>query len=235
MLQVLTKFSAEVIGKIALPGSSASLRIGVFQTTPDGQKSKIGEYDRNYHSFMDTFQHFQINGKDLALYSSNYSCTRIMTLPDCKDIGGEPIAGEGFCPTGYYIPSYLVYEMTFDNGRKTTYRLYDPNTETCKRECSCGASNSEVISGLLFTPFGFVSGCHWGDDTSDKLEVFDLSKADQGVIKRDDRFGYIELPRKMKLKDAIDMCDYGDDDEPGHIRIATESYYDLETGKKRGD
>ena len=58
--------------------------IGVF-----ADDKQIGEYKRNYSSFYDTFYPFKSGGKDLALYSKQYTVTRIMSLPDCVDLGGE--------------------------------------------------------------------------------------------------------------------------------------------------
>ncbi len=52
---------------------------------------------------------------------------------------------------------------------------------------------------------GFVAGCVWGDDSSWKIQYLDLSKIDQGILVRDDRFGYIELQNQQNLKDAIDL------------------------------
>jgi hypothetical protein len=50
---------------------------------------------------------------------------------------------------------------------------------------------------------GFVAGCIWGDDSSWKVECVDLSRVAEGVLKRDHRLGYYELPNKMNLQDAI--------------------------------
>lgn len=224
---LIIRYTARVLENISNGGDYWNYQmIGVFRKEGD-KEEKVGEYKRNYSSFMDTFHHFTLNGKDLAVFSPDYTCTRIMSLPDCKDIGGEEPHGHGFCPTGYYIPTYVAYEMTFKDGKKTEYRVYDPEKEDYE------SKDPEVkrLSSLLFTPFGFISGCVWGDDTSWKIEFLDLAEADKGIVKRDARFGYIELPGKMKLKDAINVDGYEDGGYP-NIRIATESYYNLKTGKK---
>lgn len=84
--------------------------------------------------------------------------------------------------------------------------------------------------------FGFVAGCVWGDDTSWKIQFLDLSKAQEGIIKRDDRFGYIELPAKVKLEDAVstfmydEWCDEPDQWSP-RIEIAVSTSFDVFTGK----
>src|ERR1043165_4999824 len=73
---------------------------------------EIGEYQRNYHSFGEkTFHPFEINGKWYAIYSENYTSTSIMSLPDCKKIGGEPEVGHGFCPVDYFIPKFYNYTI----------------------------------------------------------------------------------------------------------------------------
>lgn len=41
--------------------------------------------------------------------------------------------------------------------------------------------------------FGFVWGCVWGDDSSWKVQNLDLSAVQDGVIRRDERFGYLKL------------------------------------------
>lgn len=41
--------------------------------------------------------------------------------------------------------------------------------------------------------FGFVWGCYWGDDSSWKVQYLDLSRIEEGMISRDERFGYVEL------------------------------------------
>jgi hypothetical protein len=41
--------------------------------------------------------------------------------------------------------------------------------------------------------FGFVWGCIWGDDSSWKAQHLDLRRVQEGVIARDERFGYVRL------------------------------------------
>ena len=47
--------------------------------------------------------------------------------------------------------------------------------------------------------FGFVWGCVWGDDSSWKVQHLDVSGVSEGVILRDDRFGYLKLATNSKL------------------------------------
>lgn len=86
------------------PNVGSSIRVGVF-IVEDGLERQIGTYVRNYSILFDTFFPFEKNGKELALYSPDYTVTRLMELPACVDIGGEEPASNGFCPTGFYVPS----------------------------------------------------------------------------------------------------------------------------------
>ena len=233
-------FSARVLGKIDNgKGFWNYEKIGVFRKDGD-KEEQVGEYKRNYSSFMDTFHHFTLNGKDLAIFSPDYTCTRIMSLPDCKDIGGEEPHQHGFCPTGYYIPSYADFEMIseYRAGHKvepypSKYRVDEPDESSLKEPTEYSGNDkhaSRRLTGRLYYPFGFIPGCIWGDDTSWKVELLDLSRAHEGILVREQRFGYIELPSELKLKQAIRIT--GDPDDDPSIRIATENYYDFKSGKK---
>lgn len=147
----------------------------------DGDGKELGSYDRNYPSFFDTFCPFMKNGKEYALYSRDYTSTRVMSLPDCEDIGGEERDTFGFCPIEFLVPSCDKFHIP-----------------------------KEFESSM-----GFVAGCGWGDDTSWKVQLLDLSKVEEGIIKRDgNRLGYIELCSNDKLEDAIaDIEVYYDEEE----------------------
>ena len=105
----------------------------------------------------------------------------------------------------------------------SNYLIYEPIDEKLLPK----ESGSKALTGLVHEPFSFVAGCCCGDDTSWKVEYLDLSQADKGILKREDRFGYIEVPREMTLRDAIDMGD-----GEGSIRIAHEETFNLKTGKR---
>ena len=68
----------------------------------DGQR--IGSYIRRFPSLYKTFVPFYQNCGVYALYSADYTTTRVMCLPSCEDLGGEEPNPEGFCPTEYYVP-----------------------------------------------------------------------------------------------------------------------------------
>ena len=103
-----------------------------------------------------------------------------MSLPDCKDLGGEERNQGGFCPVEYYVPKI---------------NNYDPNTKEFSLSKHSGSH-------------GFVAGCVWGDDTSWKIQYLDLSNIENGIVTRfPDKLGYIELGRESSLKSAVrDDC-----------------------------
>src|SRR5262249_883135 len=104
-------YSVKVIDKIEYrPGAWNGVRVGVFRVESDVEE-QIGEYERNYPNLFRTFYPFQKEGKDYALYSPDYTVTRVMTLPSCIDIGGEASHTHGFCPVDYYVPSYIMREF----------------------------------------------------------------------------------------------------------------------------
>jgi hypothetical protein len=85
----------------------------------------------------------------------------------------------------------------------------------------------------LYVECGFVAGCVWGDDSSWKIQYLDLSQVARGIVKRDERFGYIKLPVNMSLASAISTPTY--DPEPEgpcqRIAIAVEQQFEVATGK----
>lgn len=245
-------YIAKVLNKIERgPGSWKTSRIGIFRIEKE-KEEQVGEYDRNYPALFNTFYHFRYNEKDLALYSPHYTVTRLMELPSCQDIGGEEPDAFGFCPTDYFVPTYIEQEYIWDYESETEQRgrrkinlpeEKDLQKHETTREWTDQRTGEKLrkkdfyrpLTPLLYHPFGFVAGCIWGDDSSWKIQFLDLTEATKGIIKRDDRFGYIELPDNQSLKEAVDMYDYGHDDEEdysNYIRINVMQTFDLRTGEK---
>jgi hypothetical protein len=82
---------------------------------------------------------------------------------------------------------------------------------------------------IKFPPdHGFIAGCVWGDDSTWKIQYLDLSRVEEGIIRREERFGFIELPRSVLLRDAIDVEDL---DDTGQLSIAISTRWNLLTGK----
>ena len=173
---------------IALPAPTANVMNSVrVEILRDGQL--IGSYERNYPALFETFVPFmQSDGSTYALYSRDYTASRIMRLPECEDLGGEESNSVGFCPTGFYVP-------------------FDPER------------------GMDGT-FGFVAGCIWGDDSSDKVQFLDLSAAAKGRLVRSNRFGYLELPVETGLAEAINLSDF--DRSYRGITIRNDKHFEIE-------
>ena len=77
---------------------------------------------------------------------------------------------------------------------------------------------------------GFVAGCIWGDDSSWKIQHLDLCRVEERIIQRDERFGYVPLPRLVRLRDAIRLYTMR---EAPRIEIAVSTTWDLQTGKMK--
>lgn len=229
-------------------------RMGVFRQE-HGEDELIGSYIRNYGTAFDTFFPFEAGGKDLALYSPDYTTTRIMELPSCLDLGGEEPDDMAFCPVDYFVPTYIDQELiqTTDNEEFPPLRIsrtrinnptenaLSPRSEGYKYvNGNTGQSCTDNLEYRPLTPityysFGFVSGCIWGDENTWKVQYLDLSKADEGILTREERFGYIELIDGLRLRDAIDMTDYAydaDDEDAYRIRIKSLQTFDLVSGKR---
>lgn len=177
-------------------------------TIHDDDGREIGGYERNYPRFAaSTFCPFHLHDRWWALYSRDYTATRIMTLPECEDWCGEEPNPTGFCPTGYHVPRYRPAKRQTDSG------IYDEYIGEGAWGWDDPAKTNYVdIGDPLYCPFGLVSGCIWGDDTSWKVQYIDLAGLPEKRFIRDDRFGYFELFDKDLLRDCLDMSGWRLDD-----------------------
>ncbi len=137
----------------------------------------------------------------------------------------ETVPGSGFCPVGFYVPDWWdVHDGSLIPGSES----WDEG-----QEWPSGDS-------------GFVWGCHWGDDSSWKVQHLDLHKIRDGVIKRDDRFGYVALAThswKPPWTDLERSTETGSKTPPfirvsrheGLVRVGfdVELEFDLESGALR--
>lgn len=204
-IDIRKKYEAAIFKKLKQKkGSCDQLAVSVFQLI-DGKRVEIGEYRRNYHSLFNTFVPFTHDNKDYALYSPDYSGTRVMELPSCKDLGGEKSSKDGFCPTDFYVPLLRRISFLDSEDKSKTLDCWLTDDECFNEAELKGASSRGPICSARF---GFVAGCYWGDDRLWKIQFLNLSCAPYGKIEREEKFGYIELPRGMKLKDAIDMSNW---------------------------
>lgn len=154
------------------PGTWASTVVEVFRRADSGDEpEKVAEYERDY-ALLNTFEPFRQGDRELALISRRYTGTAVLDLATGRVIAEEPGSRHGFCPVGFYVPDWWdVHDGSIIPG-------------------------SELWNADLEWPsgdFGFVWGCVWGDDSSWKVQHLDLSGARDGVIRRDERFGYVRL------------------------------------------
>jgi hypothetical protein len=171
---------------------------------------ELGGYTRNYPAHgLGTCYPFSRGSKDYALYSRDYTSTRLMELPSCKDIGGEEPSSGGFCPVEYYIPEIHDFQ-----------KVPDPNKE--------GSFFYHAVKEPA--QIAFVAGCIWGDDSSWKIQCFDISQVESGIITRDERFGYVPMPRGITLAQSVYVQR---DEESGAVlaSLAVMQTYNLDTGE----
>jgi len=177
-------------------------------TILDENGKEIGGYERTYPRFAaSTFHPFFQHGRWWALYSKDYTATRVMTLPECEDWCGEESNPGGFCPTGYYVPRYRPAKWQTDTG---TYDEYIGEGAWGWNDPA--QTNYTDIGDPLYCPFGLVSGCIWGDDTSWKVQYLDLAGLPERRFLRDERFGYFELLDNDALRDCLDMSSWRPDE-----------------------
>jgi hypothetical protein len=155
----------------------------------------VGSYDRNY-AMLSTFEPFRQGDRYFALVSPNYTATSVMDLATGKIIASEEPHPHGFCPVGFYVPDWWDVHSNYVLPGSLNWRKHHewPNGE-----------------------FGLVWGCIWGDDSSWKVQYLDLSRVQQGELRREERFGYLpitthpDLPpdRFIHISSAL-----SDDEEP---------------------
>jgi hypothetical protein len=154
------------------PGTWPGSVVEVFQRADAGGESvKVCEYERNY-ALLQTFEPFRQGGRDFALISPHYTGTSVLDLATGNVIAAEPVSAVGFCPIGFYVPDW-----------------WDVHGESIIPGSKHWSADQEWPRG----DFGIVWGCVWGDDSSWKVQHLDLSGIPSGVIRREERFGYIEL------------------------------------------
>lgn len=204
-----------------------TMKVSIFQHEQGQRKKKIGEYNRNYSSLYDTFFPFRQRKPDGTIKEYALISDKYVRTAVMELPSCKIIAEEPVNSYGFCPTGFFV-----------------PNADQ--------EDDEDGLNGQ----FGFVSGCVWGDDSSWKVQYLDLSEIDKGKIKRDDRFGYVELPDKVKLKDAIGTRNYfvgeldftnwntklkAEGKEPRHpdkffendpyIQIAVPMEFDCNTGK----
>jgi len=173
------KYVVSVTAKPNAPGEWPSALVQVSRRA-DGVLEPVCEYERN-HALFDTFEPFRQGTRELALISRDYTKTAVLDLATGQVIAEEEDEYldaertqlvEGFCPVGFYVPDW-----------------WDLHDDSIIPGSEYWNADNEWPTG----DFGFVWGGIWGDDRSWKVQHLDLSRVQQGVIKREERFGYLEL------------------------------------------
>jgi hypothetical protein len=210
------------------PGTWDSTIVEVFRRShTSGDIEKVCEYERNY-SLLQTFEPFRQGSREFALISRDYTKTAVLDLKSGAVVAEEieePLAapGGGFCPVGFYVPDW-----------------WDVNDGSVIPGSEYWDADDEWPNG----DFGFVWGCLWGDDTPWKVQYLDLSRVQQGFVRREERFGYVELattgfesprlmldPAELRRSEPPHFIDVSRHNGVAHVTFAVEMKFGLESGK----
>lgn len=169
----------------------------------------VARYDRNY-AMLQTFEPFRQGSRNYALVSPNYTATSVMDLKTGEIIASEKRDPGGFCPVGFHVPDW-----------------WDVHGEYPLPGSMNWTSDNEWPSG---GDFGFVWGCIWGDDSSWKVQYLDLSNIQRGVLRREERFGYVKLAARPELK-SRDFIRCWSFTGKRQVEFSVLQTYDLATGR----
>lgn len=228
-----TPFRLETSSVQNKPGTWNSTKVSIYRDDDYDIKSDvyrkgilIGEYIRNYSNYgFETFYPFQVDNEWYALYSADYTATRVMKLyaDRIEDWCGEESDSRGFCPTEFYVPRYITSANTPD------YNIIYVDCDLTREEFQAEIANPEFVK-LEYCNFGFLCGCVWGDDTSWKLRYIDLSQIPDKVLSITEKFGYWELPAGP-LKNHIRM-DGWELDHISWICLTRQEHINLKTDER---
>ncbi len=217
------KYFVALSAKPNRPGTWDSTRVEVFRRSlPTDDIQRICEYERNY-AMLQTFEPFRQGNREFAMISRDYTRAAVLDLATGAMIAEEDPGG--FCPVGFYVPDW-----------------WDVNDDSKLPGSEHWCADDEWPVG----DFGFVWGCCWGDDSSWKVQYLDLTRVQQGVIGRDERFGYLELAtsgfktpcltrdpeaiKNCRSPHFIDVSKYGG---VSKVTFAVEMAFNLDSGKSR--
>lgn len=216
-----TPFEIECAQIENTPGTWSSSKISIFR-----DEILIGEYIRNYSRYdKETFYPFLVGDDWYALYSADYTATRVMRLYDdrIEDWCGEDGRSDGFCPVDFRVPCYNKfsvdgmehYDIDPEHERLSEYNLY---------------KDQKNLIETKYCDFGFIQGAVWGDDNTWKLKYIDLSNIANKEISIIEKFGYCQIPDGMRLRQCVNMELW----EPDHnwISIYRAEQINLTTGER---
>jgi len=216
------RYLVRATAKANRPGTWDSTTVEVLRRKGDALE-RVGEYVRNY-AMLSSFEPFRQGERELALISREYTKTAVLDLASGDVIAEETESnpGGGFCPVGFYVPDW-----------------WDVNDGSIIPGSEHWNADKEWPNG----DFGFVWGCLWGDDSSWKVQHLDLSRVREGIIARDDRFGYVELATGRYLSPCVSPPKGEPPPSPGdfidleryrgvtRVRFSVELGFDLASGK----
>ena len=191
----------------------------------------VGAYERMYTDYAETtFEPFELGGAWYALYAPDYAATRVMKLPECRDLGGEdPVAAGALCPLEFFVPRFRKVATTDKStGRTYVTTRFEADGEEASAEPGFGSYES-VYGPWQSLAVGFVAGCDPGDEGNRRVEAFDLSRAAEGIITRSARFGRVRLAEGMSLAASISLS-LDPTGERIEAAILQTRSYDLATG-----
>ena len=158
-------------------------------------------------------------------------------MPDCREYISQEDCGPGEPIRDWDAPlDSLPTDAEFTKNAATHRgrpRLRAPDGQFLKDAHGWRrGEQGDYESGWIKSPpdHGFVAGCIWGDDSSWKIQYLDLSRVEEGILKREERFGYIELPRSVRLRDSIHLIARAD---RARLAIVISTSWDLSTGKMK--
>ena len=132
----------------------------------------IGRYERDHAQFHQTFEPFRQSGREYALISPRHTGIAVMDLENGCIIAELADDADPFSPVAFYVPDW-----------------WDLNDGSVLPGSTHWHTDLEWPTG----DFGFVIGAAPSDDHTWKVQYLDLSAIRDGIIRRDDRFGYVEL------------------------------------------
>ena len=195
----------------------------VMEITPGVGWKDIGGEDKDSNGFCPTDLYIPL----LSEYvNEEFHCGPTRKIKDWSRLMDYYPAGSRFVAPGKSKGRQMLH---YPDGSRIRAYTEDLKGKSWDHHWVYGPE-CDFESGYIIHPpkHAFVAGCYWGDDTSWKIQYIDVSRIDEGIIKRDDRFGYIELPRNLSLKDTIHIEDIDECD--GRIQMSIELNWDIATG-----
>lgn len=172
---------------------------------------RVFAYERNY-SGEPPFEVFRQGEREYALIASRYQGTDVVDLACGAIAATEDQKSDkyGFCPVGFYVPDWWdVHGHTEWPGQ----HFWDDRWDRWP-------------DGTL----GFVWGCHWGDDSGWKVQALDLSRVSEGIVTRDERFGYqyLETGRRGEDPKKFIQVQAGEDDRGPKVTFIVPKQFSIE-------